>query len=140
MPIYIIEKGLKVSKMSINITQTMNSFQFESRENLRNAAKNILNRQGASTEATNKILEQAIFSAKNSNAQFDILKASSQITLNESLKETLKYLKTQANKKTKKEPVFGELWNIISKEEISYEGELVDFVIDSSLKNIFAAA
>ena len=126
--------------MSINITQTMNSFQFESRENLRNAAKNILNRQGASTEATNKILEQAIFSAKNSNAQFDILKASSQITLNESLKETLKYLKTQANKKTKKEPVFGELWNIISKEEISYEGELVDFVIDSSLKNIFAAA
>lgn len=126
--------------MSINITQTMNSFQFESRENLRNAAKNILNRQGASTEATNKILEQAIFSAKNSNAQFDILKASSQITLNESLKETLKYLKTQANKKTKKEPVFGELWNIINKEEISYEGELVDFVIDSSLKNIFAAA
>ena len=126
--------------MSINITHTMNSFQFESRENLRNAAKNILNRQGASTEATNKILEQAIFSAKNSNAQFDILKASSQITLNESLKETLKYLKTQANKKTKKEPVFGELWNIISKEEISYEGELVDFVIDSSLKNIFAAA
>ena len=126
--------------MSINITHTMNSFQFESRENLRNAAKNILNRQGASTEATNKILEQAIFSAKNSNAQFDILKASSQITLNESLKETIKYLKTKANKKTKKKHIIGELWNIISKEEISYEGELVDFVIDSSLKNIFAAA
>ena len=126
--------------MSINITHTMNSFQFESRENLRNAAKNILNRQGASTEATNNILEQAIFSTKNSNAQLDILRASTQISLNESLKETLKYLKTQANKKTKKEPVFGELWNVISKEEITYEGELVDFVVDSSLKNIFAAA
>ena len=126
--------------MSINITHTMNSFQFESRENLRNAAKNILNRQGASTEATNNILEQAIFSTKNSNAQLDILRASTQISLSESLKETLKYLKTQANKKTKKEPVFGELWNVISKEEITYEGELVDFVVDSSLKNIFAAA
>jgi len=126
--------------MSINITHTMNSFQFESRENLRNAAKNILNRQGASTEVTNKILEQAIFSSKNSNAQLDILRASTQISLNESLKETLKYLKTQANKKSKKEPIFGELWNVISKEEISYEGELVDFVVDSSLKNIFAAA
>ena len=126
--------------MSIKITHTMNSFQFESRENLRNAAKNILNRQGASTEVTNKILEQAIFSSKNSNAQLDILRASTQISLNESLKETLKYLKTQANKKSKKEPIFGELWNVISKEEISYEGELVDFVVDSSLKNIFAAA
>jgi hypothetical protein len=70
----------------------------------------------------------------------DILRASSQITLNDSFKETLKYLKIYGNKKTKKEPVFGDLWNIISKEENDYEGELVDFVVDSSLKNIFAAA
>ena len=126
--------------MSINITHTMNNSHFENRENLRNAAKNILNRQGASAEASKKILEETIFSEKKYNTQFDILRASSQITLNDSLKETLKYLKTQANKKTKKEPVFGELWNIINNEDRSYEGELIDFVIDSSLKNIFAAA
>ena len=126
--------------MSINITHTMNSSQFENRENLRNAAKNILNKQGASAEASKKILEETIFSEKKYNTQFDILRASSQITLNDSLKETLKYLKNQANKKTKKEPVFGELWNIINNEDRSYEGELIDFVIDSSLKNIFAAA
>lgn len=125
--------------MTINITHTMNSFQFESRENLRKAAKNILNRQGASAEVTNKILEQPIFSTKNSNAQLDILKASSQVTLNNSLKETLKYLKSQAQKKVIKQPILGELCNITDKEESTYTGELVDFVIDSSLKNIFAA-
>ena len=126
--------------MSINITHTMSSFQFESRENLRNAAKNILNKQGANAEITNKILEEAIFSNKNYNAQFDILRASSQITLNNSLKETLKYLKTQAHKKNVKQPVFGELWNSANIEENSYVGELVDFEIDSSVKNIFIAA
>lgn len=126
--------------MSINISHTMNNSQFENRENLRNATKNILNRQGASAEATKKILEQAIFSEKNYNTQFDVLRASSQITLNNSLKETLKYLKQHGSKKTKKEPVLGELWNIINKEENIYSGELVDFVIDTSLKNIFEAA
>ena len=126
--------------MSINITHTMNSFQFESKENLRNAAKDILNRQGVDAQKTNKILEQTIFTTKNSNTQLDILKSSSQITLNDSLKETLKYLKNNAYKKRKKEPVLGELWNIINNEEKSYDGELVDFVVDSSLKNIFAAA
>ena len=52
--------------MSINITHTMNSFQFESNENLRNAAKDILNRQGVDAQKTNKILEQTIFTTKNS--------------------------------------------------------------------------
>ena len=33
--------------MTLNITHTMNSFQFENRENLRNAARNILNKQVA---------------------------------------------------------------------------------------------
>lgn len=127
--------------MGLNITHTMSSFQFENRENLRNAAKNILNRQGASTETVQKIVENTIFSNSTySNPQLSIIKASSQISLNNNLKETLKYLKSQANKKVAKEPVLGELWNIVNNEESSYEGELVDFIIDLSAENIFAAA
>ena len=127
--------------MGINITHTMNSFQFNSRENLRNAAKNILNKQGASSETTQKILEQTIFQQNDfyQNPQLLILKSSSQITINDSLKETLKYLKNQANKKTTKEPVFGELWKIINKEDC-YNGELVDFEVDYSTINIFEIA
>lgn len=127
--------------MGINITHTMNSFQFNSRENLRNAAKNILNKQGASSETTEKILEQTIFQQNDfyQNPQLLILKSSSQITINDSLKETLKYLKNQANKKTTKEPVLGELWEIINKEDC-YNGELVDFEVDYSTRNIFEIA
>lgn len=127
--------------MTINITHTMNSSQFENRENLRNTARNILNRQGATSESTKKILEETIFSDnKYNNPQLSILKASSQITLNNSLKETLKYLKTQAHKKNVKQAVLGELWEKVNKEEKPYNGELVDFIIDPSVKNIFVAA
>ena len=126
--------------MGLNITHTMNSFQFESRENLRNAAKNILNKQGASTEATHKFVEQTIFNNDSYNPQLSIIKAASQISLNNSMKETLKYLKSQAYKKVNKEPVLGELWNLFEKrEEKAYDGELINFEIDSSAKNIFAA-
>lgn len=125
--------------MGINITHTMSSFQFENRENLRNTAKNILNKQGTSAETVHKIIEQTIFPVQN--AQSTILNTSAQITLNNSLKETLKYIKSQANNKTKKEPVLGELWNIINKEANSNSTEeLPDFVIDESAENIFAAA
>ena len=63
---------------------------------------------------------------------------------NNSLKETLKYLKNQANKKSAKAPVLGELWNIFSSnngasEKNPYKGELYDFEIDKNAKNIFAA-
>lgn len=125
--------------MGLNITQTMNSFQFESRDNLRNAARNILNKQGANNESVQKLVEQTIFTNESYNPQLSIIKASSQITLNNSLKETLKYLKSHANKKINKEPVLGELWSIVNKEELKYEGELANFVIDSSIENIFAA-
>ena len=43
--------------MTLSIAQTMNNSQFENKENLRNAARNILNRQGASQEATEKLLQ-----------------------------------------------------------------------------------
>lgn len=126
--------------MALNITQTMNSFQFESRDNLRNAARNILQRQGATPEMTQKFVEQALFTNDSYNSQLAILKASSQITLNNSMKETLKYLKSQANKKVNKKPVLGELWKLLElKDEEGYAGELIDFEIDSSAQNIFAA-
>ena len=142
MPIYILQKRDKrYRKMTLNITQTMNSFQFENRENLRNAARNILNKQGATQEAAQKVLEQTIFTETSlNNPQLSIIKASSQISLNNSLKETLKYLKSHANKKIVKEPVLGELWNLFEKrEDKTYNGELIDFEIDLSIKNIFAA-
>ena len=130
--------------MSINITHMGNSH-FENRENLRNAAKNILNKHGASSETTQKIIESSVFDSDARNfasSQLSIIKASSQISLNTPLKETLKYLKNHAAVKTEKEHVFGEIWNLLMKEESSekYEGELLDFVIDSSAVNIFAAA
>ena len=128
--------------MSINITHTMNSSQFESRENLRNTAKNILNRQGAAETTSEKVLRETIFPNNNTyqNPQLSIIKASTQISLNQNLKETLKYLKTQGNKKVVKEPVLGELWNLLEKkDEKTYNGELIDFEIDNSIINIFAA-
>lgn len=127
--------------MGLNITHTMNNSQFENRENLRNAAKKILNKQSASAEATQKIIEKTIFSNNTlSNTQLSIIKASAQISLSNSMKETLRYLNSNANKKTRKTYTFGELWNIVDEDKKSYEGELVDFVIDSSIKNIFEAA
>ena len=131
--------------MGLNITHTMNNMNFENRESLRNSAKDILNRQGASAETTSSILENTIFNTSNRggdfyvNPQLAILKASSQISMNSNLKETLKYLKSHTNNKPKKQPVLGELWEIANKEDLEYKGELIDFVVDSSLKNIFAA-
>lgn len=123
--------------MGINITHTMGSFQqFENRENLRNAAKNILNRQNASSESVQKIIDKTVF---DYNPQLSIIKASTQISINNSLKETLKYLKSHAAKKPAKEPVLGELWNIANSNKEIENNELYDFEIDNSVKNIFAA-
>lgn len=132
--------------MGINITHTMDLLQFENKENLRNTAKNILNKNGASEEAAQKIVEKTIFDADKqikelySNPQLAVIKASSQITMNNTLKETLKYLKSHANKKISKEPVLGELWEKLnSAKEDTYKGELLDFQIDDTAVNIFAA-
>lgn len=124
--------------MGINITHTMNnSFQqFENRENLRNTAKNILNKQNASSETVQKIVDKTVF---DYNPQLSIIKASTQISVNNSLKETLKYLKSHATKKQAKEPVLGELWNIANSSKNIENNELYDFEIDNSIENIFAA-
>lgn len=124
--------------MSINVTHTMNSSHFENQENLRNTAKNLLNRQGASAETTHKILEQAIFpNSSYYSPQLNILSTSAQITLNNSLKETLKYLNQKNNKKEIKKYVFGELWEQVEKED--FQGEIFNFEINIFANNIFAA-
>ena len=124
--------------MGMNITQTMNSFQFENREHLRNTAKDILNRKAPENTVEN-IAEKA-FNANSSyhNPQLAIIKASSQISINNSLKETLKYLKSHATQKEVKKHVLGELWDTV-KTETEYTGELLDFEINIFAKNIFAA-
>ena len=98
MPIYIPEKiykeflfkgkRIKVSTMQINISHT-NSFQFENRENLKNYAKNILTRQGASQETSQRLVDQTIFTRQEANyaPHLAIIKASSQISLNNNLKD-----------------------------------------------------
>ena len=132
--------------MNLNIAHTMNNSNFENRESLKNTARNILNRQGTSAEVINSIVEKSIFNNTNKNgdfyinAQLAILQASSQISLNGNLKETLKYIKNRAHKKQVKEPVFGELWNSLSKNEPNQEIEELDFIIDTNAKNIFIAA
>ena len=132
--------------MGLNIAHTMNNMNFENRETLRNTAKDILNKQGASAETTNSILDKTIFNSQNRggdfyiNPQLAILKASTQISLNNNLKETLKYIKSQANRKQVKTPVFGELWNSLSENNEIQENELFEFEIDVNAKNIFIAA
>ena len=129
--------------MGINVTQTMNGYQFENRENLRNTAKEILKRQGVSAESSQNVINQTIFDSADSsiysNAQLSILKASAQISLSGNLKETLKYLKNNPVKKFEKQPILGELWDLFESDKNS-EHEVIELEIDYSAKNIFAAA
>lgn len=128
--------------MGLNITHTMTSFQFENRENLQNTAKDILNRKGASKETIQTIVEKSVFDSNGQhypNAQLAIIKASSQIGMNEKLKETLKYLRN-SSKKSAKTPVLGELWNMFSNDESEKDTDYDEIEVDYSLNNIFAAA
>lgn len=135
--------------MGLNVSASL-TYNLDNSEILKSTAKNILNKSGASTEATQKIIEKTLFNndialrESYTNPQLSVLKASTQITLNESLKETLKYLKEHANKKVAKKPVLGELWSIFTtnneaSEKNPYHGELYEFEIDKNAKNIFAA-
>lgn len=83
--------------MGFNVSASM-GYQLENSEFLRSAAKNILNRS-ASPEATQRIIEKTLFNSDvqlrelYTNPQLSVIKASTQISINNSLKETLKYLK-----------------------------------------------
>lgn len=135
--------------MGLNVSASMESgFRFENKENLKNAAKNILTKAGKSEEAAQNLSQRMIMSVDKQirdsyvNSQLAVIKASSQISMNKPLKETLKYLKSHATKKTVKQPVLGELWELFSatkQDEPDDENELMYMVIDLNAKNIFAA-
>lgn len=127
--------------MEINVSTSMG---FENQAFLKNTAKDILQKSGAETEKAEEIVNNTIFSSKNYSTiqTLQMMGLSAQASLNSSLKETLNYLKSRANEK-KKKYIFGELWDefIANCEDAgeSYQGELVDFIIDTNAKNIFAA-
>lgn len=119
--------------MGINVSTSMG---FENRNFLRSTAKQILQRGGASEEKAESILKtQGDYFVR---PEADVYTTSSQITLNKSLKETLRYLSAHAADK-RKHHVLGELWDKFNEQNEAYQGELIDFEIDYSLDNIFAA-
>lgn len=135
--------------MGLNVSMDY-SCQLENREILKRTAKNILTNSGATPKATQKIVEKTLFEGDRllreqyTNPQLNVLKAATQISINDSLKETIKYLKNHAKKDAKKAPVFGELWNIANtnneaSEKNPYQNELYEYQIDKNAINIFAA-
>ncbi len=132
--------------MGLNVSVNYSN-QYENKEQLREIAKNILNNSGANSESTKQIIEKSVFLANKTmkdlytTPQLDVLKASTQITLNNSLKETLKYLKSHSKQSLKtKTPILGELWKVIEVNKSSSENnELYNFELDKNAKNIFAA-
>ena len=129
--------GAKIKRdgtMGINVSTSMS---FENRDFLRRSAKQILQKGGADEKTAEAIINTKIADYDNLT-ESNVYKASAQITLNKSLKETLKYLQAHANDKRKKY-VLGELWEKLEEQSSTYQGELVDFEVDFNLKNIFAA-
>ncbi|MCQ2743687.1 MAG: hypothetical protein MJ230_02680 [bacterium] len=126
--------------MGINITHTMNGYQHENRGNHGNT--DILNRKEIPEESAENTSKSSIFNSDSriySNAQLSILKASSQISISSTLKETLNYLKKHPVKKQVNTPVFGELWDILSDNKDT-SIDIIELDIDYSAKNIFEAA
>lgn len=127
--------------MGMSVSTTMG---FENREFINNSGKNNAQSNGTVAE---KAVDVIVPSYNTTNykpltTQQYILLASTQITVNNSLKETLKYLRNHENNK-KKEYILGDLWKIMNTENEAseknpYNGELLDFDIESK-KNIFAA-
>lgn len=130
----------RYQEMGINITHTMNGYQHENRGNHGNT--DILNRKEISEESAENTSTSSIFNSDSriySNAQLSILKASSQISISSTLKETLNYLKKHTVKKQVNTPVFGELWDILSDNKDT-SIDIIELDIDYSAKNIFEAA
>jgi hypothetical protein len=120
--------------MGINVSTAMG---FENRDFLRSTAKEILQKSGADEEKAEAIVTNTII-ADYERPEAKIYSASAMITMNNSLKETLKYLRTHAKDK-RKEHILGELWNSFNESDNSNENELIDFEVNYDLKNIFAA-
>ena len=117
--------------MGINVSTSMG---FENRDFLDNTAKRILKKSGMSLEKAESILKNSYFN----RPEYDVYRSSAQVTINNSLNETLKYLKSHANDKRKRY-ILGELWEKLGEQQEEYQGELVNFEVDYNLTNIFAA-
>ena len=126
-----------IATMSINVSTSMG---FEKRENLKNTAKNILQKKGSNSSDAEKIAQTVVYDFVEDNLTGQtILKATTQVSFDKNLKDTLNYLRAHANDRRKKEYVLGELWHTFSDKKDSYNNELIDFVVDFNTKNIFAA-
>jgi hypothetical protein len=128
--------------MGINVSTSMG---FQNREFSESMAKSTLRTNAVNTEKAEEASSGTVFAAKNypASSAFVIFSTSAQISLHNSLRETMNYLRSRAEDK-KKKYVLGELWDDFTSnkdgdEEDSYTGELCDYVIDKNLKNIFAA-
>lgn len=113
---------------------------FEKRENLRDSAKNILQRKGSDSSNAGRIAESVVYDFVEDNLTGQtVLKATTQVSFDKNLKDTLNYLRAHANDRRKKEYILGELWQTFSDKKDSCTNELIDFVVDFNSKNIFAA-
>ena len=124
--------------MGINVTTSMG---FENRDFLRDTAKQLLKKGGANEENASEIVQRMVYpDVELESRELSAYRAAAQITLNNSLKETLKYLQAHANDR-KKQHMLGDLWGLLGDydSEDNYNGELVDFEIDYNSENIFAA-
>ena len=125
--------------MAIIISHTMTNSQFENKDSLKQIAKNILNRQTNSQETISNIINKSVFNNKlEQDSQIKLLNTQAYIAMNTSLKETLKYVKNNSVKKQKKTFILGELKERLDLNQ-EYSGELLNFELDASIKNIFAA-
>ena len=127
--------------MSIGISNANNFHQYENREYIKDVAGKILNTNGYNSNL-NSIIDKTYINTDFSNytnAQLAIIKASTQISLNNPLKETLKYLNTKS-KKNNKQPILGELWNILSLSNEDDSDFINQIEIDFTRNNIFTAA
>lgn len=128
--------------MGINVSTSMG---FSNHDFSKNATTSILQRCSIEPECVEDVSKINVFTYDKSSeyTQLQLVSTSSMIALNNSLKETLKYLKTHQKYTKKKEPVFGELWNEFmatnAEEDSENQVELNDFTLDENLNNFFAA-
>ena len=115
------------------------NFEFAQKQQGQNIA---MQNSAATSQSAINIVKQPLFIGTNNYTlpHIDVIQASAQITLNNSLKETIKYLKQHKNK-AKKKPILGELTTVLEKEidENNSVLELKNYEIDFNAKNIFAA-
>lgn len=126
--------------MGINISHMSNGHQFENRERQKAVLKEIFGEDEKSEETVQNIADRIIpnYTENGAKCTLSIIKAASQISVNDSLKETLKYLKSCPITKSHKTHVLGELWDMFTSEQ--YEAnDVINFEIDFSATNIFAA-